>query len=47
MITGDIKFLTIKNFCINILFCSHYFSPLNTFLTRKGSGAGSVLVSCD
>jgi hypothetical protein len=29
-----IKFLS-KNFCINILFCNHYFSPLNLFM-KKG-----------
>ncbi len=28
--------------CFKILFCRHYFSPLNTFIRkRKGSGSGS------
>jgi hypothetical protein len=30
---SKIKFL--KHFCIKVLFCNHYFSPLNTFM-RKG-----------
>jgi hypothetical protein len=25
-----------------MLFCRHYFSPLNTFMRREGSGAGSL-----
>ncbi len=29
-----IKFL-VKKFCIKILFCNHYLSPINTFM-RKG-----------
>ena len=29
-----IKFFA-RKFCIKILFCNHYFSPLNTFM-RKG-----------
>jgi hypothetical protein len=29
------KFSFLKKFCVKILFCKHYFSPLNTFM-RKG-----------
>jgi hypothetical protein len=30
-------------FCVKILFCKHYFSPLNTFLRkRKDPGSGSI-----
>jgi hypothetical protein len=29
------KFIFLLKFCVKILFCKHYFSPLNTFM-RKG-----------
>jgi hypothetical protein len=33
-------------FCVKILFCRHYFSPLNTFMRkREGSGSGSAHLS--
>ncbi len=31
----SLKFNFLLKFCIKILFCKHYFSPLNTFM-RKG-----------
>ncbi len=44
-----IKFNFLHNFCIKILLCEHYFSPLNTFMIKgkdpdlltNGSGSGS------
>ncbi len=37
------KFNFLLKVCVKILFCWHYFSPLNTFMRkREGSGAGSA-----
>jgi hypothetical protein len=41
---------SVKKFCVKILFCRHYFNPLNTFVRKgkdpdpsltNGSGSGS------
>jgi hypothetical protein len=34
----SIKYNFLLKFCVKILFCRHYFSPLNTFM-RKGKGS--------
>jgi hypothetical protein len=34
-ISSVLNILLLLKFCVQILFCKHYFSPLNTF-TRKG-----------
>ncbi len=37
------QFNFLLKFIVKILFCRHYFSPLNTFIRkREGSGSGSV-----
>jgi hypothetical protein len=38
-----IKLLARKLFALKILFCNHYFSPLDMYEKREGSG--SILVS--
>jgi hypothetical protein len=39
-LSSVLKFNFLLKFCVNFLFCNHYFSPLNTFL-RKGKDPGS------
>jgi hypothetical protein len=34
-LSSVLKFFFLLKFCVKILFCKHYFSPLNTFM-RKG-----------
>ncbi len=41
--TGTLSSVFLLIFCVEILFCKHYFSPLNTiYEKREGSGSGSV-----
>jgi hypothetical protein len=37
------KLNLLLKFCVQILFCRHYFSPLNTFMMRKGNDPDSQL----